>query len=306
MPFVPLHDLLPDLAQLETRTATIPDGEPMLPADTYYFHETYCDELDCDCRRVLFLVRSLRANRVEAVIGYGWESSQFYANWLHTDDADLVREVKGPMLNPGSPASPLAPALVELCQLVLLEDEEYVARLRRHYRQFREALAGPVRNSRLGRKVGRNERCPCGSGRKWKVCCGRGGAAILPAPAAKPAPDWLRDIATVVDKAKQRRAFALDRGNVVLFSTADGDAWMVRRREQDAAVLARAGEVMAPALQFGDDATPYAHPYRYRFDDGRFVVIDKQIGTVEVFDYGQALLAALKNPDPDRSAADGM
>lgn len=29
-----------------------------------------------------------------------------------------------------------------------------------------------------GRKVGRNEPCPCGSGRKYKKCCGGGGQAI--------------------------------------------------------------------------------------------------------------------------------
>ena len=26
--------------------------------------------------------------------------------------------------------------------------------------------------SAFGRKVGRNENCPCGSGRKYKTCCG--------------------------------------------------------------------------------------------------------------------------------------
>ena len=28
--------------------------------------------------------------------------------------------------------------------------------------------------SAFGRKVGRNETCPCGSGRKYKTCCGAG------------------------------------------------------------------------------------------------------------------------------------
>ena len=26
---------------------------------------------------------------------------------------------------------------------------------------------------KLGRKIGRNELCPCGSGKKYKKCCGR-------------------------------------------------------------------------------------------------------------------------------------
>jgi preprotein translocase subunit SecA len=29
--------------------------------------------------------------------------------------------------------------------------------------------------ARTKRKVGRNEPCPCGSGKKYKRCCGRGG-----------------------------------------------------------------------------------------------------------------------------------
>ena len=53
-------------------------------------------------------------------------------------------------------------------------------------RQQREAIDGsqgdgkiePIRNR--GQKVGRNDPCPCGSGKKYKLCCmrkGGGGAA---------------------------------------------------------------------------------------------------------------------------------
>jgi len=31
----------------------------------------------------------------------------------------------------------------------------------------------PIEPIRTGRKVGRNEPCPCGSGKKYKQCCGR-------------------------------------------------------------------------------------------------------------------------------------
>lgn len=33
-------------------------------------------------------------------------------------------------------------------------------------------LLGVFRTHRAGPKVGRNQPCPCGSGRKWKRCCG--------------------------------------------------------------------------------------------------------------------------------------
>jgi preprotein translocase subunit SecA len=32
-------------------------------------------------------------------------------------------------------------------------------------------LVEPIRN--VGHKVGRNDPCPCGSGRKFKNCCGK-------------------------------------------------------------------------------------------------------------------------------------
>ena len=34
---------------------------------------------------------------------------------------------------------------------------------------------GPVH---VGHKVGRNDPCPCGSGKKYKKCCGRGDGAV--------------------------------------------------------------------------------------------------------------------------------
>jgi len=29
-----------------------------------------------------------------------------------------------------------------------------------------------ISERRIGRKIGRNEPCPCGSGKKYKKCCG--------------------------------------------------------------------------------------------------------------------------------------
>lgn len=39
-------------------------------------------------------------------------------------------------------------------------------------RPVRAAAAARVVEPRTGQKVGRNEPCPCGSGRKFKNCCG--------------------------------------------------------------------------------------------------------------------------------------
>ena len=52
-------------------------------------------------------------------------------------------------------------------------------------RYFRKLSAAPAQSGRRSEptrrsepKVGRNTRCPCGSGKKFKVCCGAGGVPV--------------------------------------------------------------------------------------------------------------------------------
>lgn len=72
-------------------------------------------------------------------------------------------------------------ALPELCAelLIALQDQgrlgggralgAYVRALRPAFQQAAEGKARPVSNA--GSPLGRNDACPCGSGRKYKKCC---------------------------------------------------------------------------------------------------------------------------------------
>ena len=63
-----------------------------------------------------------------------------------------------------------------LAQTTLDEIErEFQRKKRRELEQARMAGAGeqdPVQQVVRGDKVGRNDPCPCGSGKKYKKCCG--------------------------------------------------------------------------------------------------------------------------------------
>lgn len=50
--------------------------------------------------------------------------------------------------------------------------EESLLGLHAFWRPLRQAVAEREQARRLSGKVGRNERCPCGSGKKFKKCCG--------------------------------------------------------------------------------------------------------------------------------------
>ena len=149
MPYAPFHERFPEIAQRETRTVKVKSWANVgLPPGDYTFLELYCDERSCDCRRVFFYVLSSPGGEPDAVITYGWESMDYYAKWMGDEDELALQDLKGPGLNLCSPQSKHAPALLALFQNVLLKDEEYIERVKRHYRMFREAIDGKARGAR--------------------------------------------------------------------------------------------------------------------------------------------------------------
>ena len=116
---VPFVQVDPDLAEKETRTATLFEPRDGIPVGTYGLIESYCPDLDCDCRRVMINVaEKKRPTHFLASIGYGF---------------DRDAEDAGPYLDPLNEQCPYAGALMRLVQEVALSDPRYVARLERHY-----------------------------------------------------------------------------------------------------------------------------------------------------------------------------
>ena len=186
---VPFAQVEPDLAEKETRTASLFEPRNGIPAGTYWLFESYCPDPDCDCRRVMLNVaEKRRPTHFLASIGYGF---------------DREAEDAGPYLDPLNEQCPYAGALMRLVEEVALSDPRYVARFERHYDLVRRAAGDPTHpayetlrratESDEGwisvramdalledrapgpkpRPVGRNDPCPCGSGKKYKRCCGR-------------------------------------------------------------------------------------------------------------------------------------
>jgi hypothetical protein len=146
--YVPFYELFPDVAEKETRMVDILPGHRELPEGEYYLIELFCGNPDCDCRRVFLLCLHKKMKGPVAVIAYGWEDKDFYRKWLGQDDPDMLKDLKGPSLNRGSPQSELAQPLLKLVSDVLT-DMKYIERIKRHYKMFKGAL-------RKGRGKGRD------------------------------------------------------------------------------------------------------------------------------------------------------
>ena len=183
MAYAPLYDLLPEIAEKETRSITVSDDNHFrLPAGDYGLVEMYCNDDDCDCRRVIIMVIMKQLNKPVAYISFGWESLDFYASWMYhkptlysdLDESDklAVKDMHGIHLNTMSPQSEIAPAVMDMVNALCLQDDLYISRLKRHYKQFRKKISEKQPETQAY-KIGRNDPCSCNSGKKFKKCCGR-------------------------------------------------------------------------------------------------------------------------------------
>ena len=155
MSYIPFYKLFPELAMQETRSISILSDNDPLPHGNYGLMEMYCDEKNCDCRRVIFMIISPQIKQPVAYIGYGWENKDFYArlikydrygnkgvSYANLDDKEKrdVDELKGPCLNSMSPQSKYAKDILKLIAGTVLNDEMYDKRLKGHYKLFKRKL----------------------------------------------------------------------------------------------------------------------------------------------------------------------
>jgi len=116
---------LPEIAQADTRCLIIPGNDNT--GRTYGFVESYCDDKDCDCRRVFINVISVKSSEILATISYGWESKEDYNEWFGGMECSILEDFARPNLAPGLQQSKYAADFLRLFK-VIIKDEKYVDR----------------------------------------------------------------------------------------------------------------------------------------------------------------------------------
>ena len=106
----------------------------------YAFVESYCEDPDCDCRRVILrVIQQEQPEKTLATINYGWDSTEFYTQWMH-GDKKAARDIKGAWLDPLNEQSEYAGEFLKLFRSSFITDPGYVARLAHHYVLFKKDL----------------------------------------------------------------------------------------------------------------------------------------------------------------------
>ncbi len=93
-------------------------------------------------------------------------------------------------------------------------------------------------------KIGRNDRCPCGSGKKYKHCCARNPVVEKrpSTPEEQLRISLMNAVAKSVDQACQNKQTIGELGVFVLLSTTGGNCWLFEVTQSDCVQLAANGE----------------------------------------------------------------
>ena len=130
----PFYSKFPKIAEKETRNIILPNKSHGLEAGEYALVESYCNDQECDCRRVFINVYN--GETPIATIGYGWEELKFYEKWM--GDTKLAKDAKGQILELGGFNSKYDEAMLQLFKNIMLRDTAFIERLKKHYVMFKE------------------------------------------------------------------------------------------------------------------------------------------------------------------------
>ncbi len=137
-------------------------------------------------------------------------------------------------------------------------------------------------------KIGRNDPCPCGSGKKFKRCClGKKNSPLTAAPQPSVAQQRLSLLAEVekTQQAALARQYTLRSLGVFIFlTTENGDGWVLEITEMDALQVAANGEKIEVEIAEGEETIEINWSHTFRIHNKRFETTAYSDNTVTVHD----------------------
>ncbi|WP_457575375.1 SEC-C metal-binding domain-containing protein [Desulfomarina sp.] len=117
-------------------------------------------------------------------------------------------------------------------------------------------------------KIGRNEKCPCRSGKKYKHCCARKERIAQPQTSSE---KQLK--VTLMDGVKEIQLQAVlkhkterELGVFFFYSTVQGDAWLLEMTDCDCVQVAAAGKALEPPIDENSETIEinWSHTFSFR------------------------------------------
>lgn len=146
-------------------------------------------------------------------------------------------------------------------------------------------------------KIGRNDACPCGSGKKFKRCCLGKQQETAGLSEMQQAQISLQNAINSIQEAASKGIQKVhELGVFVLFSTTGGDAWLLEVTESDALQVAANREILTIDLEENPETIEINWSHTFEIKNKQFVITaykDKKVQ--EISDYPtHPILSAIK------------
>ena len=120
-------------------------------------------------------------------------------------------------------------------------------------------------------KIGRNQPCPCGSGKKYKHCCLT--AQQMEQQTVKEDQikvTLMNAIAKIQRAAEKKKEDFFELGVFIFFSNAKGDAWLLEVTDSDAVQVASGGEAFEAPIEENSETIEINWSHTYVLRDKKF------------------------------------
>ena len=123
-------------------------------------------------------------------------------------------------------------------------------------------------------KIGRNERCPCGSGKKYKHCCARNPQVEKrpSTPEEQLKISLMNAVEKSVEAAIEKRQLIQELGVFVLLATTSGNSWLFEVTQSDCVQLARDGEQLPVPIDENPETIEIEWSHTFKVKDRQMVL----------------------------------
>ena len=147
-------------------------------------------------------------------------------------------------------------------------------------------------------KIGRNEQCPCQSGKKYKHCCSLKVPRLLPQPTPQQVLKitLMGSVKAIQQDAVRRRKKFHELGVFFFFSTTKGDAWVMEMTDCDCVQVARGGQALEPPIDENSQTIEVNWSHTFTVNNRKVEITaydDKSVTTLDEAP-GRELAAAMK------------
>ncbi len=115
-------------------------------------------------------------------------------------------------------------------------------------------------------KIGRNDACPCGSGKKFKRCCSGSGGGMVPRKSGKQKQPTLGGVIQQFQKlALEKKKMVHQVGVFLLYSDRNGDAWVLEVTDSDCVQIASSGTPLDVPLEENEETITVEWTHTFSF-----------------------------------------